>query len=291
VPAKWMRVVSFVAVAALVGSSCSARPAAPHPPERSEIASTSPPGDVATVTRVLDGDSFQASIDGVAVEVRLLGINAPEDTECHGDTARAVLESWLSSGEVTLVAGGEAATDQFDRDLRYVYVGGVNVNLALIESGDALALQTGHPLESQFLAAADDAAGKQLGMWSPEACDESTPLPDVAIVDYSFNPPGRDQDDLTGEWVAIVNTAPTAVVMGAWTLRDESSQNRYRFPDGFALGGGTEVLVRTGCGAATHRELFWCASDPVWNNAGDTIILQTAQGTVVDWERYRAEAP
>jgi hypothetical protein len=108
----------------------------------------------------------------------------------------------------------------------------------------------------------------------------------VAIVDYVFDPRGRDAEDLNGEWVAIANLGSDPVDMTGWVLRDESTQNRFGFPTEFSLSPGKEVLVRSGCGDATETDLFWCTADPVWSNGGDTMILQSSRGSVVARERY-----
>jgi endonuclease YncB( thermonuclease family) len=258
------------------------------PTAGSNVAATSPPGDIVEVIRVFDGDSLIVAMDGVEAEIRMLGINAPEGDECHGDAARETLEQLLGSGELTLVAGGED-TDQFNRLLRYLYVDGLNVNLALIANGDAIALQGDHPLDDEFTTIADVTAEAGLGMWAADACGSTPPSGAVEIVDYVYNPAGRDEDNMDEEWIALANTGASAVDLSNWILRDESTQNRFRFPPGFGLDPGSEVLVHSGCGSDTENDLFWCAENPVWSNGGDTVILQTADGTVVDRDRFAGE--
>jgi competence protein ComEC len=83
----------------------------------------------------------------------------------------------------------------------------------------------------------------------------------------------------------IENSGGTAVALGGWVLRDESSANRFPFPDGLLLAPGDQTRVVTGC-AAGARRLAWCAGSPVWNNAGDTALLLDPAGRVVDRFRY-----
>ncbi len=244
-----------------------------------------PPGEPVALRRVLDGDSIEVErYDGSFAEVRLIGINAPEGEECHGDAARNTLGSLLGGSELTLV-GDEEDTDQFGRLLRYVFVDGVNANLALVVAGDALALQTGHGLEAEFVAAVDAAAAARLGMWSQSACGPPAPLPAAVIADYVFDPPGRDSERANDEWVQITMESDSTDMSG-WILRDESTQNRFVFPPGFGLEMGQSVVVHSGCGSDTANDLYWCARDPIWSNGGDTIVLQLPDGTVIDWERY-----
>jgi micrococcal nuclease len=249
---------------------------------------TSPPGSNAEVVRVLDGDSLVVSVEGQEAEVRLIGINAPEGSECHGDQSRDTLQDLLAAGEVTLVSDIED-TDQYGRLLRYLYVRGLNVNLALLANGDAIALQGDHSGDSEFYAVSDAAAEKGLGMWAPDACGESTPPTDVVITDYEYNPAGRDEDALNDEWVAIANEGGTPVDMSEWILRDESTQHRYYFPEGFELSPHSEVSVHSGCGTDTSSDLHWCAGGPVWSNGGDTVILQLPGGTVVARDRFSGD--
>lgn len=240
------------------------------------------------VLYVFDGDSIEVALpDGESTEVRLIGINAPEGDECHGDASRQALEAMLTDANVTL-ATDDDESDQFGRLLRYVYAGNRNVNLALVESGAALALQTGHSLEPGFVAATDTAAADQRGMWSPDACGPQEPPPAATISDYVFDPPGSDTDHPNDEWVEIIVESGTTD-MSEWILRDESTQHRFEFPRGFSLGMGQSVTVHSGCGSDTTRDLFWCAGDPVWSNGGDTIILQSPTGSVVARERFPGE--
>lgn len=243
------------------------------------------PSEIVQLLYVFDGDSIEVSRgDGTRAEVRLIGINAPEGDECHGDDARNALEMLLEDASLTVVADGED-TDRFGRLLRYVYANNRNINSALVGSGDALALQSGHELEPEFVSAGDRAAHDELGMWSPTACGPQVIAPAVAIADYEFDPAGRDAENANDEWVAFTNESGTADLSG-FTLRDESTQHRFVFPDGFTLAQGETVTVHSGCGADSPGDLFWCASDPVWSNGGDTIILQLPGGAVVLRERF-----
>ncbi len=292
-----MRITALILLTLLVAScepTTDPTPTAVEPPLTADdgtagVTATSPSGDVATVSHVFDGDSLIAIVDGQESEIRLLGVNAPEGSECHGDVARSTLEQLLESGEITLVADGEHE-DQFGRLLRYIYVDGLNVNLALIANGDATTIQGDHSLDTEFATVADAAAAAGLGMWADDACGSSNPPDHVKIADYVYNPSGRDSENSNGEWIAIANTADESVDLGGWILRDESTQHRFVFPEVFTLGPAQEVLVHSGCGADGTSDLYWCAGDPVWSNGGDTVILQLADGTVVARDRFSGDS-
>lgn len=241
---------------------------------------TAPSGDTATVITVLDGDSLRVSLAGTEQEVRLLGINAPERDECFADEARTLLGG-AAGGTVTLVGG---ATDQFGRRLAHVYAGSTDLGGWLIAQGAAIAMSEDHDLRPDYLAAEQEAALRGVGMWAPDACGPA-PDPGPFVYEIEFDAPGRDDENPNGEYVVIGNEGAAADMTG-WSLRDESSAHRYRFPDGFGLDTGALVLVRSGCGADSPSELFWCADGTVWNNDGDTALLLGPDGSVVSRLRY-----
>lgn len=89
----------------------------------------------ALVASITDGDTFRVVLaDGSNEPVRLLGIDAPEPDEPLGPEASALLHSLVGGQSVRLVPD-VSDRDQFDRLLRYVYVGELFVNEAMVESG------------------------------------------------------------------------------------------------------------------------------------------------------------
>ena len=273
----------------LLAAACSGSPPATEGASSLADASDSLAGEPVSVDRVLDGDSLTVvRTDGSTTELRLIGINAPEGDECHGDQARAALRDLVAAEQLQLVAHADEA-DQFGRLLAYLYADGANVNQSLVATGHALVLQTGHTLEEDFIAAAEAAARAQIGMWSPQACGSDSPVPEIDIDAFTFDPPGRDSANANAEVIVLRNNDSSEVTMSSWILRDESAQHRYVFPPGFALAPGDRVTVHSGCGDASRTDLYWCASDPVWSNGGDTIILQIPDGTIVAWKRYAGD--
>lgn len=265
---------------ALLATACDGR-AAPS--------DTTGPGDradtVYTVVAVLDGDSVRVVVNGLTEEIRLLGINAPEFEECWADEARDTLASLLD-GKV-MVAG--RSTDQFGRTLAYLYSGEQNLNLAMVESGAAIATASAHSFGLDFTTAEGIAYVEGAGLWSPVACGPATEAR-LRIREVFFDAPGPDDENPNGEFVVITNDG-AAVDLSGWGVRDESSVHRFAFPDGFALGNGEAVAIRSGCGEDSSSELFWCAAGAVWNNGGDMALLLDAYGNVVDrWRYARADS-
>lgn len=245
---------------------------------------TNPPGDPVTTTFIFDGDSFGVDLGELTDEVRLLGINAPEEDECFGDEARAALGAMIEGRDIYLDTNPVLERDQFGRLLVYAYVDGRNVNEAMLTEGHAVAVRGDHELNDPFVDAMENAAGKELGMWSPNACGPRTRR-DIAIAWVEYNPPGPDDEALNDEYVEIINEGSIVVDLTGWTLRDESTQNRYVLDH--QLPAGARVTVRSGCGADRREDVFWCSEQPVWSNGGDTAILQDEHGNVLAWRSYR----
>jgi micrococcal nuclease len=255
------------------GSAGTSAPASTAPVEPTGSAAGVP----AELLTVFDGDTLLVRLAGTQEEVRLLGINAPEREECFGPASREAAAALLRATPLLVEVVGER--DQFGRLLAYAYAGGALVNLALVTGGYALGLQTGHPRLAEFRAAEEAAFNAGTGLWAPAACGPPIGAT-LTLADIEPDPSGPDQDDLNGEWVLVANDGPEAADLSGWVLRDESSQNRYRFPDGFSLAPGADVAVHTGCGEDGPGRLHWCAPGPVWNNGGDTALLLDPAGNI-----------
>jgi len=273
--------VSFLTV------MCAAACSASSDPESVEEAVPEPGGTRATVTYVFDGDSIEVEIEGRKEEVRLIGINAPEGDECFGEPARDALIAYLSGKDVALVDGSDSDTDQYGRLLRYVYVGGENINGRMLADGNAVTLQGDHRYNEAFVEIGNLTADAGHGMWAADACGPPA-TPGMSIVEVQYNPPGPDNECLNDEFVTITNGGVGIIDLAGWTLRDESSQNRYIF-DAVAVAPGGRVTVRTGCGNDRPDTLHWCADRSVWSNTGDTVMLQDTHGNVADRWTYHGK--
>lgn len=241
-------------------------------------------GTPARLVYAFDGDSMEVDIDGRSQEVRLLGINAPEGDECFGDEARDALINLIADRDLVLVADAADDTDQYGRLLRYVYVDGENLNRTMIAEGHSVTLQGDHRYNDGFVEIGDMASDAGTGMWATDACGPPPPL-GAMITAVEHNPPGPDDERLNDEYVEISNEGTKPLNLADWTLRDESSRNRYVF-NGLNLKPGMSVTVRTGCGEDHSDTLYWCSEQAVWSNDGDTAILQDHHGSVVDRWMY-----
>lgn len=99
----------------------------------------------AFVTRVIDGDTIEARINGALEDVRYIGVDTPEtvkpDTpvQCFGPRASAFNHRLVEHRRVHLVFGVERR-DIYGRLLAYVYLGRRFVNATLARRGLARTL-------------------------------------------------------------------------------------------------------------------------------------------------------
>lgn len=118
---------------------------------------------------VNDGDTLRTASGR---RVRLVQIDAPElHGDCYGKAALVALRRLAPPGtKITLVR--DPALDEGDRYgrlLRYVFVSGTNVNLALVREGAATPYffhKDRGRYAGELLAAVADARAKRRGLWA-----------------------------------------------------------------------------------------------------------------------------
>jgi micrococcal nuclease len=104
-----------------------------------------PASVAALVTRVVDGDTIEARIEGEVEDVRLIGVDTPETVKpgepvrCFGPRASDFTHSQLEGKRVRLVFGVERR-DVYGRLLAYAYLGDRLFNSALLRRGLARSL-------------------------------------------------------------------------------------------------------------------------------------------------------
>lgn len=238
------------------------------------------------VVDVLDGDTFVVDIDGDSAQVRLIGIDAPEDGECWSAEAANTLRRLL--GDAVVLDVDQSDRDQFGRLLRFVSSAGTDVNVEMVRQGAAIArpYPPDTSREDELEQAQREAQRAEVGLWSPTACGPSeTSL--LAITAINADPPGDDTAGPNGEYVDITNRGDDTIDLSGWIVRDDSASHRFTFPDDFELAPGATVRLHTGCGTPTDTALYWCMpASTVWNNDGDTVFIQDPNGNIVTSRSY-----
>ena len=109
--------------------------------------------------------------------------------------------------------------------------------------------------------------------------------PPFAVVEIHADATGDDRTNLTDEYIVFENRGESTLDTSGWTVRDRAGAT-YTVPANTTLQPGTTLTLVTGAGTDTATTLYWNASQPVWNNDGDTITVTDAAGTAVVTEAY-----
>jgi endonuclease YncB( thermonuclease family) len=120
------------------------------------------------VVRVVDGDTIVVAIGGPrGTKVRLIGIDTPERGRCFFEAATQRMRALVEGKQVRLTKD-VSETDRYGRLLRYVYVGSLFVNDAMVREGYANAAtfppDVAHATE--FIALARVARLARRGLWA-----------------------------------------------------------------------------------------------------------------------------
>lgn len=265
--------------------------------------------DYYIVSRIVDGDTIEVSIDNNLEKVRLLGIDTPETVdprkpvECFGVEASNKMKDLVGGKNVKLVSDEtNSDRDNYGRLLRYVYLeSGSFVNVEMIKQGYAYAyLDYPFIYKNDFKSYESDAKASKFGLWDEEACnDELVVLDDtdtltertgpveesikLQIIDIFYD--GIESRLEPDEYVLIKNIGSTETSMNGYTLQDESGKT-FIF-SAYSLKVDEVVKVFTGCGTDSSSILYWCfTKTAIWNNSGDTAFLKDKSGNLVDSYNY-----
>lgn len=256
-----------------------------EPTDRSQLPSAveAVEGEAAELLRVIDGDSVEVDLSGEAVEIRLIGYNAPElygpaagggaqRRTCNGEAARAELAELLETGSLLIAGDG---IDRFGRRLADVVVDDRSIRAEMIDRGWGLATD-GDPGGRELMKRAAD---RGLGLWG-DGCGSPVET-GLEIGPVQVDPPGSDRDNLNDEWVTVVNRSTTPIDLDGWVIRDDTTGHR------FALTGALEaegvLTIRSGRGSDTATDRHLGETFPVWSNNGETVLLVDPAGVVAHW--------
>lgn len=138
----------------------------------------------ALVTRVIDGDTIDVSLNGQTYRVRYIGVDTPETVDpgrpvgCYGPEASAFNKS-LVEGKTVSLEKDVSETDRYGRLLRYVYVGGTFVNAELVKQGYAQVATYPPDVKHQslFLQLQQEAQSAGRGLWGASSGCKGQPSP------------------------------------------------------------------------------------------------------------------
>jgi micrococcal nuclease len=141
---------------------------------------------------IIDGDTFRLTSGDT---VRLIGIDAPELSQPGGEMSREYLAHLLLGKPITLERGSEDR-DNYNRLLRFVYIGNLCINEEMIRQGYAEARYLPeNPIRDYYVQLEIKAEATRAGLWSdnvfqPRSCigwDSNIPVIDWAEADDYCN--------------------------------------------------------------------------------------------------------
>lgn len=141
----------------------------------------------AAVLEVIDGSTIDVEIGAQRYRVRYLGIDIPDSDNTDGGrtlSQRALeLNRFLVKGKTVQLERDAIESDNAGRLLRYVYVGGEMVNVALLANGLATVSDSPPAFQhrTSFIASAEIARTSQQGIWEGTGSGEQGPLPAAPV--------------------------------------------------------------------------------------------------------------
>jgi endonuclease YncB( thermonuclease family) len=123
---------------------------------------------MAKVVSVGDGDTIRVRMNGKPITVRLACIDAPETAQQpYGQQARSYLQQRLPLGSTVTLE--QKTTDRYGRLVAEV-INGININLAMVEDGQAFAYRQylGDCNAREYLDAEYRASRRRYGVWQVE---------------------------------------------------------------------------------------------------------------------------
>ncbi|EMA52936.1 lamin tail domain-containing protein [Halococcus thailandensis] len=263
----------------------------------------------ATVTHVVDGDTLDVRYpNGTTDTVRLRGVDTPEvhvptnpsefegvpDSDAGatclgdaGDEASAFTTRAVAGETVQLV--GIDGRGRYDRLLAFVRHDGHRLNYRLVATGHARVYDDQFEGREQFSRAETRARRNGTALWAcanePSATPPGSDDGPLAIAAIAADASGNDNANLDEETVTLENSGSTPIALDGWTVSDEADHT-YSFSSEATLAAGASLTLHTGQGTDTDTDRYWGATSAVWNNDGDTVIVENASGTVVARRSY-----
>ncbi|MDD3793465.1 MAG: thermonuclease family protein [Candidatus Gracilibacteria bacterium] len=127
------------------------------------------------VLDVIDGDTIKIIYNGKEQNIRMIGIDSPENTttrygytELYGNEAKEKLKDLIGNSKIEIELDETQGTyDKYDRLLAYVFVSGINLNKEMIELGygKEYTYNKAYKYQKDFQAAQENAKNDKLGIW------------------------------------------------------------------------------------------------------------------------------
>src|SRR5262245_7984730 len=227
----------------------------------------------ATVTRVIDGDTIEVSINGRIEQVRYIGINTPEihhptrGKEPYREAARAANQR-VVEGQTMQLSLDVQQRDRDGRLLAYMYLGGRFINGELVTQGyaEVVALPPNVLHRTELINRQRMARSTHVGLWAdPDALTHYRPrgsgvMGNVRIRTYFH------LDDSTKDITAIVDK------FLSFENIDAAARAGYEPSLNYALHASREYTLLTGRGPA-----YLEGSDPTLSGTAFSGVMYGTQ--------------
>ena len=114
------------------------------------------------VIRVSDGDTILIQSGSQKIRVRMYGIDAPELKQKYGEESKKYLEKRIMDKNVDIKVINQ---DQYGRKVGKVFYKNKDINLEMIETGNAWFYEYHAKREKEYRKAFKNAQEQKLGLW------------------------------------------------------------------------------------------------------------------------------
>lgn len=224
--------------------------------------------ETGTVVKVEDGDTVFVQTCRGNLDVRLIGVQAPETAktahfaQCGGLEASKLMKTLLPVGtEVQLRSNNFASANNYQalaRPYRYIFAkdpqGNFNIDVQakLLEAGLAMWFPNENEFvrNLQYLELLNSAATNGVGLWSGTLCGNELDKTAMNAIEIwvELDSPLPNENPF-GEFVLLRNKTEQEINLSGWTLRDTSlelNDLKYAFPPGTILKGNSILTVYLG---------------------------------------------
>jgi micrococcal nuclease len=215
----------------------------------------------AFVTKVVDGDTIHAEINGKEETIRLLGINTPEKKMPEYQEAKDFLLYEIQGKKIELLRDF-TDTDRYGRKLRYVFYENRLINVEILEQGLATSFMLDRLEYNNKLSGAEKFAKENgIGMWrkSQDKCKEC-----IEIVE--LNP----EDD----FFIIRNKCDFNCELKDWFVKDDANHFVY-----------LSSLNSLESKKYSSEDIFGYGTE-IWNDDRDRFFMRDKDGKLVLFYEY-----
>lgn len=113
---------------------------------------------------------------------------------------------------------------------------------------------------------------------------ERSTLPGL-VIHVQADAPGRDHQNLNGEYVELRQTDNHIIRLGGYQICDRAN-HCFKLPTETTVQQREAVRIYTGSGETTGTQIFMGRNRAIWNNSGDQVRLLNPRGEVVATYSY-----